>query len=76
MTYNIELSKKASKEFGTYTRKQQEKVISLLEKLATNPLLGKKLLGKYSHLYSLRVNLKGRIIYEVKEQLLVIYVTG
>lgn len=74
MAYKVVLSKKASKDFAVYSTKLQEKVITILESISENPYIGKNLKGPDRNLYSFRVNLKDRIVYEIHEEEVIVYV--
>lgn len=65
MSYQIQFSKKSKKDIDQLTSQQKDKLKSILQKLAINPYLGKPLKGNLQGLYSYRLNLKDRIVYEI-----------
>jgi Txe/YoeB family toxin of toxin-antitoxin system len=66
MSYQIRFSQKASKDIAKLTPQQKEKLkIILQEILSINPYVGKPLKGDLKGLYSYRLNLKDRIVYEI-----------
>lgn len=66
MVYQIRFSQKASKDIGKLSSKQKEKLkIILQEILSINPYVGKPLKGNLKGLYSYRLNIKDRILYEI-----------
>jgi len=66
MVYQIIFSQKASKDIGKLSPKQKEKLkIILQEILSVNPYIGKPLKGNLKGLYSYRLNIKDRILYEI-----------
>ncbi|MGK7878796.1 MAG: type II toxin-antitoxin system mRNA interferase toxin, RelE/StbE family [Crocosphaera sp.] len=67
--YQIVFSKKASKDIKQLTDKQRQKLKQIFETILTiNPYLGKPLKGELRGLYSYRLNLKDRILYEILEE--------
>lgn len=73
--YTIRFTKKAKKQFESFTKKLKEEISKILEEeIAKNPFLGKALKGALKGLYSKRLgNL--RIIYQpVKQDLLIIVI--
>ncbi len=73
--YQIVLAKKARKDIGLLTEKQKTRLKQILQQvLAINPYMGKPLKGRLSGLYSYRLNLKDRILYEIKETDRVVFI--
>ena len=67
--YNIEFSKSAYKELKKHTPKVQNKIKKICKEiLLIDPGLGKKLVGDLASLYSLRINIKDRIVYEMNKK--------
>ena len=67
--YQIQFSRKAQKDIRELTEQQKHKLKQILEELVSvNPFMGKALKGKLKGLYSLRLNRKDRILYEIYEQ--------
>ena len=74
--YNIELSPNAFKSLERLERsnkKISQRIVSAIDELKTNPLIGKKLCGELASLRSLRVA-EYRIIYLVIEKRILIQV--
>jgi Txe/YoeB family toxin of toxin-antitoxin system len=70
VTYNITLSKKAEKDIlKLKAAKLLDKTKKLLDEIAVNPTTYKaeKLIGDLNGCYSLRINIKHRLVYEVFE---------
>jgi toxin YoeB len=65
MNYQIQFSKKAQKDIEQLTSQQKDKLKTILQELSLNPYLGKSLKGDLKGLYSYRLNLKDRIVYEI-----------
>jgi toxin YoeB len=65
MPYKIEFSKKSKKDIDQLTSQQKDKLKLILQELVINPYLGKSLKGDLRGLYSYRLNLKDRIVYEI-----------
>lgn len=67
--YTIEFTKTAEKELKKHTPKIQTKIKKICEEiLSINPGSGKKLVGDLAGLYSLRINIKDRIVYEINKR--------
>ena len=67
--YQIQFSRKAQKDIGELTEQQKRKLKQILEEVVRiKPFNGKALRGKLKGLYSLRLNRKDRILYEIYEQ--------
>ena len=68
MPYDIRITRQARKDIDALSSKLRRKLRDILVNLiAEDPYLGKKLLGDLSGSYSHRLNLKDRIIYSVVE---------
>ncbi len=66
MSYQVIFSQKAYKDIAKLTPQQKDKLkIILQEILSINPYVGKPLKGDLKGLYSYRLNLKNRIVYEI-----------
>ena len=52
---------------------ERKKILTKIKQLKTNPKLGKPLIGNLAGLWRLRIN-KYRIIYEIKDNELIIYI--
>ena len=75
MSYEIQITKQAFKDIKSLTPKQKKKLQDiLLEVVAQNPLEGKKLIGDLEGNYSIRLNLKDRIVYSIDEDKKNIYI--
>lgn len=67
--YKIQFSRKAQKDIRELTEQQKRKLKQILEEVVSlNPYSGKALKGKLKGLYSLRLNRKDRILYEIYEK--------
>ncbi|MEM6613170.1 MAG: type II toxin-antitoxin system mRNA interferase toxin, RelE/StbE family [Cyanobacteria bacterium P01_C01_bin.72] len=65
----MQFSRKAQKDIRKLTKQQKRKLKQILEEIiSVNPFYGKALRGKLKGLYSLRLNRKDRILYEIYEQ--------
>ena len=75
MAYALRFTRQAEKDMATLTPKLRQKLKEiLLHVVAVNPHEGKKLLGDLAGSYSLRLNLKDRIVYSIDEERQVVYV--
>jgi len=75
MSYEIKFTKQAFKDTKGLTPKLKNKLHDiLLEVVAKNPGEGKKLIGDLEGNYSLRLNLKDRIVYSIDEEEKIVYV--
>lgn len=79
----IKFSKSADKDFEFWCnsdRKTAQKIISLLEEMASSPFSGKgkpePLKHEFSGYWSRRINSKDRIVYRVDEQAGVLYIVS
>lgn len=67
--FQIQFSKKAQKDIAELSDRQKQKLKLLLDEvISVNPYTGKPLKGNLKGLYSYRLNLKDRILYEIYEQ--------
>ena len=67
--YQIQFSRKAQKDIRELTEQQKRKLKQISEEVVSvNPFMGKALKGKLKELYSLRLNRKDRVLYEIYEQ--------
>jgi Txe/YoeB family toxin of toxin-antitoxin system len=74
-TYRIVFSKQAQKDIDELTPKQKNKLKEILENIILpNPYVGKALKGELKGLYSYRLNIKDRLVYEIYNEDLVILV--
>ncbi len=74
MIYKIILSKKAEKDFSQYNKHEQIKVRDKLKILAFNPFIGKRLGQNLKGCFSIRIDLKNRILYEILEEKIIIHI--
>lgn len=66
MSYLVVFSQKAKKDIAKLTSTQKDKLkIILQEILSINPYMGKPFKGDLKGLYSYRLNLKDRIVYDI-----------
>lgn len=73
--YQIVFSKKAQKDIRKLTEKQKAKLKTIFQEiLAINPYIDKQLKGKLSGFYSYRLNRQDSIIYEILEDVMVVFV--
>lgn len=64
--FEILFSKQAQKDIALLNPKQKEKLREILQQVITiNPYAGKALKGDLKGLYSYRLNLTDRIVYEI-----------
>lgn len=69
MTYEIRFSNRAKKQVKLLSKKQQAKLKSIfINVISINPFLGKKLRDDLKGNYSLRLNIKDRIVYEIQNE--------
>ncbi|MDP2673152.1 MAG: type II toxin-antitoxin system RelE/ParE family toxin [Nanoarchaeota archaeon] len=73
MNYEILFHKKAQTFFNKLDNSTKKQISIKIDKLKSNPELGKPLVGNLFGLRSLRVE-KFRILYEIKKSQLIIYV--
>ena len=73
--YEIRITKQELKDIGELSPKMKEKLKDILtEVLALTPHEGKKLMGDLEGNYSLRLNIKDRIVYSIDEDHKTVYV--
>ncbi len=73
--YRIEITRRAQKDIETLTPKLKKKLRDILvNRIAVNPLDGKKLVGDLKGKWSVRLTLKDRIICTIDEDQGVVYV--
>ena len=69
MSYTVQLTKKAEKQFKKLAKKQKFKLKEIIDTiLKVNPFLGKKLHGDLEGDYSVRLNIKDRILYDINKK--------
>lgn len=71
--YKVKITRKTEKYINKLSKKDQERVLSGLEKLEEDPHIGKKLVGDLNGYYSLRV-WPFRIVYRIKRKQLLVFV--
>ena len=75
MNYEIRITKQALKDIKELTEKQKRKLRDILTAvIAVNPYEGKKLVGDLEGNFSIRLNLKDRIVYSVDDDKKVVYI--
>ena len=73
--YEIRITKQALKDIGELSPKMKKKLKDILTEVLTfTPHEGKKLLGDLEGNYSLRLNIKDRIVYSIDEDHKTVYV--
>jgi mRNA interferase RelE/StbE len=73
--YEVIFTKQAKKDIDKLTIKNKEKLKSMiLNIIKINPKDGKKLIGELKGYYSLRLNIKDRIVYRIDEEEKVVYI--
>lgn len=73
--YTITFAKQAVKDVKSLSPRLKEKVRKiLLEVIAEDPFIGKKLLGDLKGNYSYRISLKHRLVYSVDKKKRIVYV--
>ena len=74
-SYNIRITKRALKDIRTLSPKMKQKLKELFaEVLAVTPYEGKKLTGDLEGNFTLRLNVRDRIVYSIDEEHRVVYV--
>lgn len=73
MSYQVIILKKVQKELDKIDAKYKTKIITILVSLQNDPLIGKKLNGKYKSQLSYNV-WPYRIIYEIEKKKLIILI--
>ena len=71
--YQLAFHPRVKKHLAKIARKRREKIEAILQTIAENPYLGKKLKGKYQGSYSYHV-WPYRVIYEIYKNELIVYV--
>ena len=75
MVYLIQISGRAKKDIDKLTPKNKQKLKDILVNLiAQDPYVGKKLIGDLSEYYSYRLNYQDRIVYSIDTNKNIIYV--
>ena len=75
MGYEIRITKRAFKDIKELSEKQKKKLKSILKEiLVVSPYEGKKLIGDLTGNYSIRLNIKDRIVYSINEKKNVVYI--
>jgi Txe/YoeB family toxin of toxin-antitoxin system len=75
LAYRIEITRRAQKDIATLPPKLKKKLRDiLLNRIATNPFDGKKLVGDLKGKWSVRLNIKDRVVYTIDEDNRVVYV--
>jgi Txe/YoeB family toxin of Txe-Axe toxin-antitoxin module len=73
--WEIRLTKQAKKDVDTLTPKLQRKLYSILvNTIAKNPYVGKRLLGDLAGSYSFRLTYKDRIVYSLDEEAKIVFI--
>lgn len=73
--YEIRITKKAFRDIRELSPSMKEKLKDiLLEVLSVTPYEGKKSVGDLEGNYSLRLNLKDRIVYSIDEKNKIVYI--
>ncbi len=76
MRYRIRLTRQATKDIKKLTPELQTKLKDILRnKIAADPFSGKALTGNLKGYYSIRLSYKGRIVYSIHDDELVILVS-
>lgn len=73
--FEIIFSRQAKKDIDTLSMKSKEKLKNiLLNVIKVNPYKGKRLIGVLKGYYSLRLNIKDRIVYRIDEDNKIVYI--
>ena len=73
--FEIQITRRAAEDIATLTPKLRTKLRDILmNRIAVNPHDGKKLVGDLKGKYSVRLNLKDRIVYTIDEENSVVYI--
>lgn len=72
--WQVEFTKTAIKDLSQLTEKQRLRAKELIRQIAENPSIGKALVGDLKGYFSVRLNLKDRIVYRKEEDRLVIMI--
>lgn len=74
-SWEIRFTKQAKKDVDILTPKLKQKLYDILvNKVAVDPLSGKRLLGDLAGSYSVRLTYKDRIIYSLDEEKRIIFI--
>jgi Txe/YoeB family toxin of toxin-antitoxin system len=73
--YEVIFTKQAKKDIDKLTSKNKEKLKNIiLNIIKINPFEGKRLIGELKGYYSLRLNIKDRIVYKIDEKNKIVYI--
>jgi len=73
--YEVRITKQALKDIRTFSLKIKKKLKDIFnEVLAVTPYEGKRLLGDLEGNFSMRLNIRDRIVYSIDEEKKVVYV--
>jgi len=73
--YEVRITKQALKDIRTFSPKIKKKLKDIFnEVLAVTPYEGKRLLGDLEGNFSMRLNIRDRIVYSIDEEKKVVYV--
>ena len=73
--YRIEITRRAQKDIATLTPALKKKLRDILtNRIATNPFDGKKLVGDLKGKWSVRLNIKDRVVYTIDQDHRVVYI--
>lgn len=73
MNFSIRIKSSAAKELGRVGKRDRARIVTAIDRLAGNPLLGTALKGDFRGLRRLRVG-EYRVTYEVQKDVLVVMV--
>jgi len=67
--FQIQITRRAQKDIDTLTPKLKKKLREILvNRIAVNPFDGKKLVGELKGCWSVRLNLRDRVVYSIDEE--------
>ena len=73
--YRVEITRRAQKDIAKLAPKLKNKLRDILmNRIAANPFDGKKLIGELDGYWSVRLNLKDRIVYSIDEKDRIVYI--
>jgi Txe/YoeB family toxin of toxin-antitoxin system len=73
--YEVRITKEALKDIRTFSPKMKKKLRDILiEVLEVNPYEGKKLVGDLAGYFSLRLDFRDRIVYNIDEEKKIVFV--
>ena len=73
--YEIRFTKEAAKDVKKLSPRLKQKLKSiLLDKLALDPFLGKKLVGDLQGFYSIRLSHQDRIVYSINQNRRIVFI--